>query len=152
MAIRTKRHGGKYEFPQPVKDAAWIRQRGLCAINGEDLEKVMKGELSVKGTILHDEEFFDEENDSVAAHHVIPVQSVIPNNTEDSILKSADNCVYLCRECHLHSAHGGNTRSGGIRQPQDYLYSHGGLDDQSRKDWVSKMMAIWIKRYGPPNQ
>jgi hypothetical protein len=148
-ARRKKTRKKGFEFPKSVKDAAWIRQDGKCAICGESLEAILKGEVSSTGVWETDEEYFDEDNDSIEAHHIVAVQSAIANNTEDIILRSVDNCVYVCKRCHTNAAHGGNTREGGMRPPEEYRYSHGGKNNAQRLVWLADIMAIWIQKYGP---
>jgi len=101
------------------------------------------------GIFETDEEFIDQENDSIEAHHIVAVQSAIQGSGEDLILRSVDNCVYLCKRCHVNAAHGGDTRNGGMRPPTDYPYSHGGKNEFLRLEWLSRIMAIWIQKYDP---
>ena len=54
--------------------------RNVCVLG---LEAILKGEVSNMGVWETDEEYFDEDNVSIEAHHIVAVQSAIANNTED---------------------------------------------------------------------
>lgn len=103
-----------FEFSDTVRDAARIRQFGLCAHCGISLN--------------------DEWEE---AHHAIPNQSGDPGNPQHAWLRSLENCVVLCDLCH-HMAHGENTISGPVAPPEYYEYSHG-LDTVLHTDWVRRL-------------
>ncbi len=55
------------------------------------------------------------------AHHLITAQSGDQKNELDKrLIRSVDNCLYLCFTCHLEYGHGGDYIEGGIVEPRDY--------------------------------
>ena len=75
-------------FPRPVQEAALSRQKGRCASCGSRISG-----LGRSGTEQH------RFGESVEAHHVIPHKLGGPLTFE--------NCVIICRACHLSAHQGG---------------------------------------------
>lgn len=75
-------------FPKAVQAAALMRQRDRCASCGTRISG-----LGRSGSQQHD---FGE---GVEAHHVIPHKLGGP--------LTIDNCVVICRACHLNAHQGG---------------------------------------------
>lgn len=128
-----------FKFDDAVRAAAWARQSGLCGFCGRNLQRIM---------------LLDERTPShglVEAHHIISRQVGRPRAHVESLVvfvKSVDNCMYLCHECHLHNAHGHNFGSGGLRPPEDFPYSHGRQGGPARLAWVARAKAEWIQVFG----
>jgi 5-methylcytosine-specific restriction endonuclease McrA len=113
-----------FDFPDTVKDEARLRQFGLCACCGDSLD--------------------DEWEE---AHHVVPNQSGDPTNPEHSWLRTLENCVVLCDQCH-HVAHGENTLAGPVAPPEYYSHSHG-QDLVRHRDWVGRLNVKAALLWGP---
>lgn len=75
-------------FPGPIQEAAWSRQKRRCASCGTSISGLGRSRM--------EQHRFGE---SVDAHHVIP------NNLGGPI--TLDNCVIICRSCHLNAHQGG---------------------------------------------
>jgi hypothetical protein len=112
-----------FDFDDAAQEAARFRQWGLCAYCGESL---------------------DDEWEH--AHHVIPNQVGQAGREGDEFLRSADNCVILCEQCH-EQAHGGNWRTGSVAPAAWYGYSHGrgGLGAQAA--WVARIESEWKRLF-----
>lgn len=90
-------------FSRPIKDAAFIRQQGKCAMCGKDLWNWLK----LTGNMWE-------------AHHI--------RRDADNGASSIDNCVVLCtddedptNDCHL-GAHGYNYRMSFMLNTSEYKY------------------------------
>ncbi|MFL9920380.1 HNH endonuclease [Paraburkholderia fungorum] len=100
-------------FTETVMRKVYVRQKGRCALCGENLQWLMEN------TAMH----------SVQYHHVLPRML----DGEDS----EDNCVVLCSDtdpvkgdsskdgCHYRVHADGRYRSGVVAGPEMYIYSHG---------------------------
>jgi hypothetical protein len=128
-----------FKFDPQVKREAWTRQNGHCGICGESLVAVMQGKT------------YDANNDRVEAHHVVSRQSAKLTDLPEVVafLRTADNCMYLCGDCHLRRAHGHNFGEGGLRPPAEFQYSHGGAQGPMRNAWISRAQAQWLAVYKP---
>ena len=115
--------GRPFDFAGKVKDEAYFRQRGLCALCGR----------SLRSLIEH-------------AHHVVPNQAGVAGNPGHRWLRTAVNCVVLCDECHEEVHGNGDYRKGGTKFVEDFKYSHG-KDRAGHERWVSHMhkivLSVW---------
>lgn len=107
----------QFEFDTKVKDGAFFRQQQRCAHCGHSLLNVLD-----------------------RAHHVIPNQSGRVNNPADDFLRTEDNCVYLCEECHKAAHEHGRFRNGAVALPDFYKHSHG-HDLKKHKEWEGRILA-----------
>ena len=112
-----------YDFKDSVKTKARGRQKGMCALCGEDLD-------------------YMEEH----AHHVVPNQSGNPANTKHDWLRSVDNCVIVCDMCHNRVHEDGKFQNGAVAPPSYYQHSHGKFKASHRK-WVAMLdscsKSVW---------
>ena len=106
-----------YEFSETVKREVLGRQQALCADCGMNLQ--LDGEIHY--------------------HHVIPNQSGDPTVALDSFLRTAINCVMLCKPCH-DAAHDFNFRDGPVAPPRVFKNSHGG-DHVDHTTWAKDLAA-----------
>ena len=58
------------------------------------------------------------------AHHVVPKQTGKPSVLADQWLRSADNCVILCDQCHT-AYHGHGRFRNVTAEPAVFKFSHG---------------------------
>lgn len=109
-----------FAFTPQVKREARIRQYGICAHCGESLDDVWE-----------------------AAHHVVPNQSGAADDPEDAFLRTADNCVVLCDDCH-DAAHAHGAFLLGAVAPADwYPYSHGKEPLGPHEVWRQRIAREW---------
>jgi hypothetical protein len=104
-----------FAFSAAVKNAAYLRQLGHCAVCNEDLADV----------IDH-------------AHHVIPNQSGTPGAAVHAFLATAENCVIICDMCHGRVHQNENFRSGAVAPPDYFSYSHA-HDVPAHRAWVRRL-------------
>jgi 5-methylcytosine-specific restriction endonuclease McrA len=118
-----------YEFKDDVRDQAYARQEQYCAgcAGGKKLQK--------KGSI---------------GHHVIPVQVLKHTRAPEGVfsdaeafIRSVDNCVMLCQQCHFRFHAAGNTRYGPVAVPEEFKFSHGLTRTDLRGDWVKGVEKMW---------
>lgn len=110
----------RFNFNAKAKTQARLRQDGLCACCGEDL------------------------NDGLEyAHHVIPDQSGDASRPAHSALSDVDNCVVLCTECHLHVHENGRFRYGAVAPASYFRYSHGN-NNRLHQKWVEQMTRLLV--------
>ncbi len=104
-----------FEFSEDVKRKAFFRQWNLCAHCGRSLVNVVDN-----------------------AHHVLPNQVGSTKNANDQWIRSVDNCVIICDQCHERVHEDGRYRTGATALPEYFPYSHGRqtLEHQS---WVSRI-------------
>ena len=114
-----------FDFPDAVKEQAFLRQWDLCAHCGEPMP------------YLEDH-----------AHHVIPNQAGDPGDAADDLLRGLDNCVVLCSTCHYAVHDSGRYRDGPVAPPDYYPYSHG-KERAQHFLWVQKLEAFLRQKYGP---
>ena len=101
-----------FEFGDTTKNDARKRQEGLCAACGEDLT-----------------DYFEH------AHHVVPKQT--GKGPADFWLRSADNCVVLCEDCH--TAYHGHGRFATVAAPPSvFKFSHG-KNQQAHIAWLPQV-------------
>jgi hypothetical protein len=87
----------------------------------------------------------------VEAHHVISCQATKLWAKVESVVafvRTVDNCMYLCGDCHHNRAHGGNYGIGGLRPPYLFPHSHGRELGQTRLAWIGRANAQWIQLFG----
>lgn len=108
-----------FNFPSQTKFEARLRQKGQCACCGDPLDDVMEH-----------------------AHHVIPNQSGSAKNPKHAWLRSVDNCVVLCEECHWRVHHNGRYQKGAVAPPEYYEHSHGRKNTAAHRAWVVKLHGL----------
>ncbi len=113
----------EFRFSDTTKHQAFYRQWNRCAYCGANLIYKMDH-----------------------AHHVIPVQSGKLNDQHDVFLKSLDNCVILCEDCHLEIGHSGNFTKGPVAMPVTFPYSHG-QEKEAHKTWSQQLNAQWKRKF-----
>jgi 5-methylcytosine-specific restriction endonuclease McrA len=112
----------EYEFPRILRDQAWLRQDGLCAWCGRKLWSL------IREMYIH-------------AHHVVPDQAAQSKSPEYSWLKTLENCVMLCEECHREFGHqDGRFRTGAVPFARHYRFSHG-PDRRAHGRWAATIDA-----------
>lgn len=94
--------GRPFDFSWKVQQTARLRQEGICACCGDDLSDLVEH-----------------------AHHVIPNQSGVSAKPEHLWLKSTDNCVVLCDQCHWRVHQDGRYQKGAVAPPAYFPHSHG---------------------------
>jgi hypothetical protein len=118
----------KRRFPvtDSVKKQVLARQRGCCAMCGEDLP---------------------QDTDEYNFHHVIPDQAGDPSDPRDAFLGTAGNIVAICsREsrtglsCH-DVAHAGNSQQGAV-PPFDY-FEYASPNARVLASFVEEGMRHW---------
>lgn len=104
-----------FGFSSEIKRRAFQRQRGRCAVCGDNLAEVED-----------------------RAHHVIPVQSGRRRTVGGEWMASEDNCVYLCHMCHDIVHEGGRFGTGAMAPPDYFRYSHG-RDRAGHAAWAARV-------------
>jgi hypothetical protein len=112
----------KFNFSKAVKDAAFFRQNGRCALCRRSLQ-----------------------NQDEYGHHVIPDQSGDPSNQEDQFLGTADNCVMICEACHWIVHEGGRWAIGAVPPPDFYEHSHPNKADHMA--WSALLKREYLRIY-----
>ena len=112
-----------FEFDRRTKDQAFFRQYNLCAVCG--------------GSLVHE---YDH------AHHVIPNQTGNVSNPADAFLRSVENCVMLCEQCHERVHQDGRFQAGAIPPPDYYRHSHG-KNMAEHNLWVARVTAEWDRKF-----
>lgn len=107
-----------FNFSWHTQQEARQRQAGACACCGESLDDVIEH-----------------------AHHVIPNQSGKADEPRHRGLRSADNCVVLCEDCHWRVHEDGRYRTGAVAPPEYYPRSHGD-DLLAHQAWVSRLVVF----------
>lgn len=107
-----------FDFSDPTWFEARLRQGGVCARCGEDLT-----DLAEYG------------------HHVVPNQSGKAGDPNHFWLRSADNCVVVCNDCHYRVHQDGRYNTGAVAPPEYYPHSHGN-DEVAHRRWVGKMTML----------
>jgi len=124
----------EYNFDDTIRDSARSRQEGYCA------SCTPKRKLAAKGGI---------------GHHVIPVQTLNYTEADETkpvfqnagfFIKSLDNCVMLCGDCHFHYHEFGNTSNGAVAVPETFTHSHGVRSDLHNV-WTEKVDTVWRLLY-----
>ena len=105
-----------FDFSKTVLDAALFRQKFHCAWCGEDLQEL----------IFH-------------GHHVVPNQAATTHSPANAWLRTEENCVMLCDNCHRVFGHeDGRYRTGAVPFARNYRFSHAG-DHQAHLQWASQV-------------
>jgi hypothetical protein len=92
-----------FEFSPATRMEAMFRQSWLCAWCKTDLK-----------------------DDFPHGHHVVPNQAATADSAENAWIRTAENCVMLCEDCHREFGHaGGDFRNGAVPFACQYKYSHG---------------------------
>jgi hypothetical protein len=106
--------GRPFDFSESTIREARLRQYGRCAACNELLEDLYEH-----------------------AHHVVPQQAGSPKRFSDQWLKTSDNCVILCDDCH--TAYHGHGRFRDITaDPAVFRYSHGN-DGAAHNAWLTRV-------------
>ena len=83
-------------------------------------------------------------------HHVVPKQAGGNQSSGDPWMKSKDNAVYLCNECHHRVHEDGKYRDGIVAGPETFPYSHGDPNDPTAKSsheaWSKEVNGKWDAR------
>lgn len=118
-AQQNKTQGSLFRFPRSVEKQAIIRQGSCCAI------------CNTGGNIK-----------SLTGHHVIPVRHGCPskNDPNYAFLNTVENCVMICKSCHISKAHGGHWAYGVLAGPEGFPNSHGS-NTAAHKKWVSVLKS-----------
>lgn len=120
--------GVHYQFSEATKTLAQARQGSRCAVCG------------VRDPFFHH-------------HHLIPEQCGDRSDTRHDIIRTVDNCVGVCENCHWVVHEGGKWWSGAAAPPRYYKHSHGnskssrGLGD--RRSWLDRMERAYRDILGP---
>jgi 5-methylcytosine-specific restriction endonuclease McrA len=109
-----------FEFTASVKKEARLRQWEVCAHCSHSLTDVWE-----------------------EAHHVVPKQIGRANDRADAFVRSADNCVILCDQCHVAAHEYGRTARGAVRPPEWYVYSHGKHQNAEHEIWLHLITREW---------
>ena len=88
-------------FDERTKSVARLRQNGRCAACARDLSDLLEH-----------------------AHHVVPKQTGSPSTSGDHWLRSVENCVILCEQCHT-AYHGHGRFRNVTAEPAVFKFSHG---------------------------
>lgn len=111
--------GRRYDFGVLVKRQAFQRQWNQCGHCGHSLI-----------------------NQADHAHHVIPHQLGLRQESDVHFIASVDNCVVLCEMCHERVHQNGRYRTGAVAPPEYYSHSHGPLSVEHLL-WASKVNQMW---------
>jgi len=109
-------------FDERTKASARSRQNGRCAACEEVLTHLLEH-----------------------AHHVIPKQTGNPSVLADQWLRSVDNCVILCDQCHT-AYHGHGRFRNVTAEPAVFKFSHG-KNVGAHKVWLLQL-NVRFKRMG----
>ncbi len=113
-----------FEFNKTVRFQARLRQEGLCACCGEDLDE----------SVDH-------------SHHVIPNQTGVIGDRSHNWLREVDNCVVICEMCHNVVHAGGHFRDGATAPPDYFPFSHAVEGDPRHSIWARTLTqrehALW---------
>jgi hypothetical protein len=109
-----------FDFTDGTINEAWQRQWNRCALCGHSL-------------------IYERNED---AHHVVPNHLGDPDDPKDAVLRSVNNCVILCSDCHEDAHAGGENYSGVVVDPREFEYSHG-KEYAKHAVWAQEMCAIW---------
>jgi 5-methylcytosine-specific restriction endonuclease McrA len=111
-----------FAFAPGTSNAARLRQRGLCAQCGESLDDEL--------------EF---------GHHVVSNQCGNPSDQSHAWLRTLQNCVALCHECHMRVHQDGHTRDGAVAPPSYFKFSHETAAQHQAwvKDLGTRSQSIW---------
>ncbi len=109
-----------YNFSRITKNQAFFRQWNNCAHCGGSLLNVMDH-----------------------AHHVFSKQLGKSTVADSEWIKSVDNCVILCENCHWRVHENGHYLRGAVAAPEFYPFSHG-KDSMFHKAWAQKLsVKFW---------
>jgi hypothetical protein len=114
-----------YEFHGGVWQAVANRQNAICAACG-------KGLLA----------FNDEGDRDVFGHHVIPDQCGKHRPRYADFLRTAPNCVLVCKECHWAAHEYGKYEYGIVANPDFFPFSHG-KDMIAHRAWCKSINDRW---------
>ena len=123
----------EHDFNTAAKKDAWIRQHGKCACCGKNLEEAAQkqGELP-------------------NAHHAVPNQSGDISREQSPWMRSQDNCVYVCNDCHHKVHEEGKYKIGAVAEPDQFRYSHGKPNSKANRDahaeWEGEVNSQWEKK------
>jgi 4-hydroxyphenylpyruvate dioxygenase-like putative hemolysin len=81
-------------------------------------------------------------------HHVISDRLGKHITISTDFIRSEDNCIMLCDECHLQEAHSGNFAHGPVLDAVAFKYSHDN-NKIAHNLWVLKHDKIWQARLLP---
>lgn len=115
-----------FSFSYHVKLKAYNRQNYRCATCGENLIKLLR------------------QNEYNPAHHVMPVQSGDMEDPADKWMRTAENCVMLCEDCHHHVGHGGGHYATVAASPREFPYSH--TSQAEHQKWANRINEKWRKK------
>jgi hypothetical protein len=112
-----------FDFSKEAKDQAFVRQWNRCAHCGQSLVDVLDH-----------------------AHHVVPNQIGKAGDPRDSWMRSQDNCVVLCEDCHVRVHEDGRFRAGAVASPDYFPYSHG-KQKAAHDQWAEELrQRFWAPR------
>ena len=89
-----------------------------------------------------DEEFVNEDEEDVVGHHVIPDQCGKYRPRYAGFLRTDDNCVLICRECHDNAHEYGKFEHGIVANPSYFPFSHG-ANVAAHKAWCQTINTQW---------
>ncbi|MFO0848217.1 MAG: hypothetical protein U0871_06640 [Gemmataceae bacterium] len=116
--------GRPFDFGSLAPTEARQRQNGVCACCGRKLDHVLEH-----------------------AHHVVPNQSGQAGEPQHLWLKSTDNCVILCDQCHWRVHQDGHYRTGAVAPPTYFPHSHG-TNSSAHWAWATRLAALAKQVWG----
>ncbi len=85
----------------------------------------------------------DQLTSDFSGDSVIPAESFAAQSDGQTFLKSEDNCVAVCQECHSF-IDGASTQLGKVAPPEFYPHSHG-TDSSAHKEWARHIYVQWYE-------
>jgi 5-methylcytosine-specific restriction endonuclease McrA len=134
----SKTKGRSYDFPPDVRLRVYDRQDGVCAACDKGLVAIT---LASGWTA-----FVNEDHERVVGHHVIPDQSGKSRPQHAAFLRTDENCVLICQECHDNAHEYGEFQHGIVANPSYFPFSHG-ADTAAHSAWCKTINAQWDKLF-----
>jgi len=122
MAVKK---GRLYEFHGGVWQTVVKRQDAICAACGKGLAA-----------------FNDDGDRDVFGHHVIPDQCGKHRPKYADFLRTAENCVMICKECHWAAHEYGKYEYGIVANPDFFQFSHSKRKGEHRA-WCETINDRW---------